>query len=203
MGHHLQTVVDLSVSAAAAEAVAARGLRWLVAEGIVLAERTDCVLGVPLGHPPGPEWGRAVAAGEGEPYGGLRVTTGRVGFDAGQYPPAYAQCPHCASRIALYTEDWDVIPGAWLPFDAAMDRWYESGAAAVVCPDCGRAGDLTAWTWDHDRYAFGYLGFAFRDWPRFSPQFLAAFGDALGGHRVVVVGGAVTGRVRGLNSLVR
>ncbi|GDY84963.1 hypothetical protein SAVCW2_41620 [Streptomyces avermitilis] len=62
MGDHFQTIVDLDASAGEAPELAARVIEWLVTEGIVLAERTDCVLGRPLGHPPGRtgggRWGR-------------------------------------------------------------------------------------------------------------------------------------------------
>ncbi|MFJ7178051.1 hypothetical protein ACIQXA_16990 [Streptomyces massasporeus] len=54
MGDHFQTIVDLDASAADAERLAGRVVDWLVTEGIVLAERTDCVLGRSLGHPPAP-----------------------------------------------------------------------------------------------------------------------------------------------------
>lgn len=73
MGNHFQTIVDLHATPADATALAARGLDWLVAEGIVRAERTDCVLGAPLGHPPGPLWAKAVEQVDWEPSDGLKV----------------------------------------------------------------------------------------------------------------------------------
>ncbi|CAM5690697.1 hypothetical protein STENM223S_02905 [Streptomyces tendae] len=54
MGDHFQTIVDLDAGPDEAATYAERGLAWLISEGIVSAERTDCVLGAPLGHPPGP-----------------------------------------------------------------------------------------------------------------------------------------------------
>ncbi len=53
MGDRFQTIVDLDAGPADAEALAHRVVEWLVAEGVVLADRTNCVLGQPLGHPPG------------------------------------------------------------------------------------------------------------------------------------------------------
>jgi DNA-directed RNA polymerase subunit RPC12/RpoP len=189
MGNHFQTVVDLDATQADASALAARGLGWLVAEGIVSAERTDCVLGAPLGHPPGPLWTKAVDHQDWEPGDGLNIETGRTVFHGGQGDAGYAVCPHCAGRVDLYTDAWDLIESAWEPFGKAMDVWQDTGLAAVACPRCGRSGDLTRWAWDYDYYAFGYLGFEFWDWPEFSPGFLDRFSHALGGHRTVVVRG--------------
>lgn len=189
MGNHFQTLVDLDATQADASSVAARGLEWLVGEGIVRAERTGCVLGAPLGHPPGPLWAKAVGHEDWEPSDGLNIETGRTVFQGGQGDAMFAVCPHCAERVDLYTDEWDLIESAWAPFGKAMDVWHDTGRADVTCPRCRRAGDLTTWTWDHDYYAFGYLGFEFWDWPEFSPAFLTRFTHALGGRRTVLVAG--------------
>ncbi|MEU6982602.1 hypothetical protein ABZ946_04155 [Streptomyces sp. NPDC046324] len=189
MGDHFQTVVDLDATASEAPVLARRALDWLVAEEIVRAEQTDCVLGAPLGHPPGPRWASAVAIEDWEPGGGLRIEAGRTVFHGGQGEAEYATCPHCATRTAFYDEEWDEAVGAWEPFGRAMSTWHTTGSATVDCAHCGRAGALTAWTWADDYYAFGYLGFEFWDWTEFSPRFLDAFAAALGGHRVVRVWG--------------
>ncbi|MDT0464411.1 hypothetical protein [Streptomyces gibsoniae] len=44
MGDHFQTIVDLDATAAEASNLAGRAPDWLVREGIVRAERTDCAL---------------------------------------------------------------------------------------------------------------------------------------------------------------
>ncbi|MFF4642140.1 hypothetical protein [Streptomyces sp. NPDC001389] len=189
MGSHFQTVVDLDATPADASALATAGLDWLVREGIVRADMTPCVLGAPLGHPPGLSWQTAVGEADWEPTDGLKVETGRTVFHGGQGEPAYAVCPHCAGRVVLLTEAWDTVEEAWQPFEEAIDAWHATGRAAVTCPGCGRGGELAAWTWDGDYYAFGCLGFEFWDWPAFGPAFLERFARALGGHRLVVVGG--------------
>ncbi|MFC8273255.1 hypothetical protein ACFUJR_12140 [Streptomyces sp. NPDC057271] len=189
MGNHFQTVVDLDATAAQAPTLARHALEWLVTEGIVRAEPSDCVLGAPLGHPPGPRWASAVAIEDREPCGGLRIEVGRTAFHGGQGDAQYATCPHCASRTALYTDDWDHVEGASEPFDRAMSAWRATGSATVDCVHCGRAGELADWTWADDFYAFGHLGFEFWDWTEFDPRFLDAFAAALGGHRVVRVWG--------------
>ncbi|MEW2492099.1 hypothetical protein AB0942_00835 [Streptomyces nodosus] len=189
MGDHFQTLVDLDATPVDAEVLAARGLELLVEEEMVRAERADCVLGASWGYPPGPRWARAVGREDWEPSDGLKIETGRTVFHGGQGDAGYAVCPHCAAQVDLYTDEWDVIEGAWEPFDQAMGTWHDTGRAAVVCPHCGRAGELAAWLWDNDHYAFGYLGFEFWDWPEFSPGFLERFAGMLGGHRTVLVGG--------------
>ncbi|MGI5349788.1 hypothetical protein ACQEU8_16585 [Streptomyces sp. CA-250714] len=189
MGSHFQTVVDLDATPLDAPALAARGLDWLVGEGIVLAERTDCVLGAPLGHPPGPRWAEAVDEEDWGPGDGLKIDTGRTVFNGGQGDPTYAGCPHCGAHVDFYTEELEEIEGSWEPFGKAMETWYETGRAAVGCPDCGRTGDVTKWTWDGDFYAFGYLGFEFWNWPEFSARFLDRFAHALGSHRTALVWG--------------
>ncbi|MFD8142457.1 hypothetical protein [Streptomyces sp. NPDC059708] len=190
MGSHFQTVVDLDATPADARALAELGLGWLVREGIVRAGMTPCVLGAPLGHPPGDSWASAVAEADWEPTDGLRIEAPRrTVFDGGQGEPRYARCPHCAYRVELLTGDWDPVDGAWDPFDAAIEAWRATGLASVACPGCGRDGELAAWGWEGDHFAFGCLGFEFWDWPEFSPAFLERFARALGGHRLVVVGG--------------
>ncbi|MFD5034894.1 hypothetical protein ACFWM0_31415 [Streptomyces sp. NPDC058405] len=189
MGSHFQTIVDLDATSAHAPALAARGLDWLVEEGIVRAERTDCVLGAPLGHPPGLLWAKAVGQEDWEPSDGLKIETGRTVFHGGQGDAMYAVCPHCAAHVDLFTEEGDTIADAWEPFGKAMETWHDTGRAAITCRRCSRAGDLTTWAWDDDYYAFGYLGFEFWDWPEFSPGFLSRFAHVLGGHRTVLVGG--------------
>ncbi|MFD0369750.1 hypothetical protein [Streptomyces sp. NPDC059071] len=184
MGNHFQTLVVADATAAEAAQLARRGLDWLVAAGIVRAERTDCVLGAPLGHPPGPAWERAVAEPDWEPDGGLAVHTGRQVFHAGQDAPEFAVCPGCATRTAL-------VEDTWQRFDAAIRVWAggDTAAARVACPACGRDGDVTAWQWHDDRFALACLGFAFWDWTEFGSDFLTDFAEALGGRRVVRVWG--------------
>ncbi|MGW1658352.1 hypothetical protein [Streptomyces atratus] len=44
MGDHFQTIVDLDATEQDAARLGAGLLDWLIADGIVSAERTDCVL---------------------------------------------------------------------------------------------------------------------------------------------------------------
>lgn len=191
MGDHFQTIVDLDAGPQDAPALAQRVVDWLVTEGIVLAERTDCVLGQPLGHPPGPNWHRAVAEDDADwkPSDGLAVHTGRTAFHGGQGGAEAARCPRCATTVRLYTEDWDLIDEAWAPFDRAIDVWLATGAADVGCPACAAVVPLPDWSWTDDFYAFAHLGFEFWNWPEFTEEFRARVSELLGGHRTVHVWG--------------
>lgn len=191
MGDHFQTIVDIDATADEASMLAGRALDWLVSEGIVRAERTDCVLGARLGNPPGERWTKAVIQADWAPTDGLKIKTGRTIFHGGQGEAQYATCPRCASRTDFFTEVWDPVEGASEPFDEAFNTWRVTGVATVTCRHCGTASDLRAWAWADDYFAFGYLGFEFWNWPEFAPRFLADFGRGLDGHRLVLVWGKI------------
>ncbi|MFF0030560.1 hypothetical protein ACFYS7_20635 [Streptomyces avermitilis] len=219
MGDHFQTIVDLDARAGEAPEFAARVVEWLVAEGIVLAERTDCVLGRPLGHPPGPNWRRAVGENPDlDPSDGLAVHTRRTAFDAGQGGPESVTCPRCGVTTELAGEDYEddedsadyededededaagaddrsesdegTADGVWDRFAAAIEVWHATGAATVACPACAHPVPLADWTWNDDCFAFGHLGFEFWNWPEFTPGFRADIARILDGHRTAYVWG--------------
>ncbi|MET7293229.1 hypothetical protein ABZS79_14040 [Streptomyces griseoloalbus] len=191
MGDHFQTIVDLDAGAGEAAALARRAVHRLVAEGIVLAERTDCVLGQPFGYPPGPEWHRAVARDDAdrEPSDGLAVRVGRTVFHSGQDGPEAVTCPRCAVTTPLVTDDWDTIDEVWGPFGAAVNTWHETGEARVECPACAAPVPLPEWNWADDCFAFAHLGLEFWNWPEFTPQFRARVGELLDGRRTAYVWG--------------
>ncbi|GAA4240391.1 hypothetical protein GCM10022254_64830 [Actinomadura meridiana] len=189
MGDYFQTIVDLDATAADAAELGDRALDWLIREGIVEAEPTDCVLGAPTGHEPGEAWEKAVLDPDWEPLDGLNIETGRTVFLGGQGDGQYAICPRCATRTHFFTEAWDPIEGASTPFDEAIETWQATGAAQVKCPSCVQASDLTTWQWANNYYTFGYLGFEFWNWPPFTPDFLADFTRTLNNHRTILVYG--------------
>lgn len=67
MGDWSQSLVDVEVSAEDAPESGARLTRWLIDIGVISAEQTDCVLGSPLGHPPGANYGCAVGGTDPAP----------------------------------------------------------------------------------------------------------------------------------------
>jgi hypothetical protein len=189
MGDYFQTIVDLDATTADASELAARALDWLVGEEIVRAERTDCVLGSPLGHPPAGQWTKAATDPGWEPTDGLGIETGRRVFFGGQGGAQYVSCPRCGGRTWFHTEDWEPVEGTWAAFGDAIEEWHASGDANVTCPSCAQASELTRWRWADDYFAFGYLGFEFWNWPEFDPRFIADFSRALNDHQVVRVWG--------------
>jgi len=189
MGDHFQTLVDLDATAADAQELAIRALAWLVDEGIVSPERTDCVLGAREGNPPGAQWANAVIEPDWAPSDGLKIETERTVFWGGQGDAQYAKCPQCAGQTTFYTESWDYIEGSRDAFSAAMEVWHETGEATVTCQDCAKASALSSWRWADDYFAFGYLGFEFWNWPEFDPRFLTDLARVLGDHQVVRVWG--------------
>ncbi|MEV5266611.1 hypothetical protein [Streptomyces werraensis] len=186
MGDHFQTIVDLDAGPDEAATYAERGLAWLISEGIVSAERTDCVLGAPLGHPPGPNWLRACSPEdeEWEPSDGMDVEVGRTVFNGGQGEPEAVTCPRCEVTTRLMTDTWEPDDEAWAPFGAALRDWDDTGEAEAVCPACAASVPLPEYRWADDYFAFAHLGFEFWNWPEFTEEFLTRFSDALGGHRV-------------------
>jgi hypothetical protein len=185
MGDRFQAFVDLDAGSADAPRLAERVVARLAAEGIVLAERTRCVPGQPAGHPPGPNWQRAVTDDwDWEPSDGLTVHTRRTGFHSGADLPGAAVCPRCTAATPL--DDT-----AWPRFDDAMRTWHDTGTAAVDCPACAAPVPLPDWTWDEAPLAFGHLGFEFWNWPDFTPGFHALLADLLDGHRIVYLWGKI------------
>ncbi|MEU1573798.1 hypothetical protein ABZ519_22085 [Streptomyces collinus] len=193
MGDHYQTIVDLDANAAEAEPLARRVVDWLVAEGIVLAERTDCVLGLPLGHPPGPLWGRAVhgADADDELWDGLAVHTGRTVFHGWPGGLEAAICPRCSTTTRLVDAACATIDEAWAPFGDAIRTWSATGTAQVRCPACARRVPLRDWAWTDDYFAFAHLGFEFWNWPELTPSFRSRVADLLDGHRTAYVRGKI------------
>jgi hypothetical protein len=193
MGDHYQTIVDLDANAADAEPLARRVVDWLVAEGIVLAERTDCVLGLPLGYPPGPLWGRAVDGydADRQPWDGLAAHTGRTVFHGCPGGLEAAVCPRCSTTTRLVDDGWAMIDEAWSPFAEAIGTWSATGAARVRCPACARRVPLRDWAWTDDYFAFAHLGFEFWNWPELTPEFRSRVAGLLDGHRTAYVRGKI------------
>ncbi|MDQ0714182.1 hypothetical protein QFZ55_003634 [Streptomyces luteogriseus] len=193
MGDHFQTIVDLDANGADAEPLARRVVEWLVAEGVVLAERTDCVLSLPMGHPPGPRWGRAVgeAAVDDEPWDGLAVHAGRTVFHGWPGGLEAAVCPRCSATTRLVDDGWAMIDEAWAPFVDAIGTWSATGVAQVRCPACARIVPLRDWAWNDDYFAFAHLGFEFWNWPELTPEFRGRVAELLDGHRTAYLRGKI------------
>lgn len=187
MGDYFQTIVDLDATAEEAEGRTERVVAWLVAEDVVLAERRYYMLGK-LVYSPGPRWAEMTEEPRREGADGLAVVTGRTVFFGSLGSDGSPVCPRYSEAAAIGR--WTAAEGARDPFSEAMDTWYATGAAEVRCPACGRPVPLPEWTWEHDRFAFAYLGFEFWNGARLLPRFMAGFGRVLG-HRIRVVAGKI------------
>ncbi|SDK43245.1 hypothetical protein [Streptomyces indicus] len=193
MGDWFRTIVDTEATAEEAQELAAGLLDWLIADGYVVAERTDCVLGADAGHAPGPRYAEAVV--EPDPglaalwSNGLHITVERTVFDAGQGEPTAVTCPHCATEVPFVDERWMPVEGNWELFADAVHSWADGDDEPVACPSCGRTAPVHTWRWADDYFAFGRLGFTFWNWPELRPEFLAEFSRRLGGHRTVLLEG--------------
>lgn len=195
MGDWFQTIVDVEAGAENADRCAARVRDWLTSAGIVLAERTDCVLGAEAGHPPGPAVGQALEdpssddGWQGLWTNGLDIIVGRTVFDAGQGDVEAVTCPHCTREIRLVDAHWATIEEAWAPFREVLTAWPEGDDGVIACLSCGEPVEPTAWRWADDYFALGHLGFTFWNWPQLKQDFVAEVSRRLGGHRVVLLAG--------------
>jgi hypothetical protein len=195
MGDTYETIVDADATADEAAVLARRVVEDLIRRGIIVAERTDSVLGSDdgTGYPPGPNAEDAV-----EPHvhddrcrdlphldfrqlwtNGLGVRVGRRVFYSMTGEQALV-CRHCGSCI-----DLDTFPPA---LDEALNEWTaEMGTGQFACPRCKVSDPIAVWTWDPP-WAFSCLGFTFWNWPPLSTSFVRDV-SALLGHRAVVVRG--------------
>ncbi|MEB3367529.1 hypothetical protein [Saccharopolyspora mangrovi] len=195
MGDWFQTIVDVEVGAEDAEHFAAEVRDWLISAGIVLSERTDCVLGAQVGHPPGPAAGQALEdPSEDDGWQrlwtkGLDITVGRAVFDAGQGEVEAVTCPHCAKELRLVDACWQLIDEAWAPFREVLTDWPEGLDGVIACRFCERPVEPTAWLWADDHLALGQLGFTFWNWPSLKQDFVDEIGRRLGGHRTALLAG--------------
>lgn len=175
MGDHFQTIADIDATPEQAEELGARVVAWLVAEGIVHAERTYEMLGKSV-YSPGPRWDDVTQRPEQGGCDGLAVVTSGTVFWGSLGSDGSPVCPHCS----------EPAPGA--PWPEAMDAWHSTGAAELDCPACDRPVPLPEWTWEDDRFAFAHLGFEIWNAARLRPEFVAEFGRVLG-HRIRTVAG--------------
>ncbi|WP_301176109.1 hypothetical protein [Actinomadura geliboluensis] len=184
MGDYFQTLADIHAAPEDADRLAADIRDWLIASGVISPDRTDCVLGAPTGHPPGPRV-NDVVDGTDDSWrdlwsNGLDIKTGQTVFDAGQGEPWAVTCPHCTTEYTLVSETFELVLEAWEPFRDVVHGWDEGDKVVKTCPTCERPVDPQAWQWADDYFALGHLGFTFWNWPPLRPDFIAALAARLG-----------------------
>ena len=155
-------------------------LEWLVAEEIVRAQTTDCVLSAGGGHPPGPQYAKATGGTDPHLLGlatnGMIVVTKRTVFHSGQGGFELI-CSACKTKFER--------PDNW---GEAVGEWFEqSGPGELACPVCGVSQPIDRWQHDPP-WGFGELGFEFWNWPPLNQAFVGELEKRLGS-RIVYVSG--------------
>ena len=178
MGDYFQAIVDRDATAEEAEPLAMHVRDWLITEGIVSSELTDCILSNKPGHPPGPDYTKAAA--EAPSYfrslavNGLEIILGRNVFWTTF--GCELVCRGCGRQFEAPSPEWR----------DAVDEWYKClGPGMLACPHCGYREPVTEWKHEPD-WGFGNLGFKFWNWPPLTPSFIEQMTRRLG-HRTVLV----------------
>ena len=183
MGDWYQVIVDREVSETAAASSAASVREWLIEEGIIDKIIEDCVLGSDTGHPPGPNFMRAVD-GEDDSYflglrtNGLEIITERTlysSFDGN----IELVCDGCSERFDPPEEYFKAV-GKWLNRETP-------GLLACACPGCGTTRAITEWQHDPP-VLYAYLGLRFWNWPLLKDSFVVDVSNRLT-HSVALVAG--------------
>jgi hypothetical protein len=187
MGDYFERIVDIEVTIADADAVAARMLDWMVSRRLLSREmsgETMYSLGVDEGYVPGPDWAQVTEKwGDDWIPGPVAVIVGRDDHHGGQgaIEPESAACPHCHAKTVIidYPQQWEADPEIWRPFQTGIDAWKQSGVGAVACNSCGDATPVTEWEWPSG-FALGALAFDFWGWPPLTDTFITEFSAQLG-----------------------
>ncbi len=190
MGDFFERIIDIEVSAAEAEALAARMLDWMIAERLLTREMSGEAmysLGVDEGYVPGPDWMRITQEwGDDWIPGPVAVIIGRDDHHGGQgeIEPESAECPRCHARTVIidYPHRWEADPEIWQPFADGIDAWKQTGTGTAACTSCGDLVSVTEWEWPSG-FALGALAFDFWGWPPLTDSFVTEFAAQLG-HRI-------------------
>lgn len=178
MGDLSQSVVFPAAPPADARRLGQVLLSWLVDGQVIDPELSDCVLGAPLGHPPGPRWAAATLE-RGGPFPrlrthGVRLVTSRTVFDTGGLGFVLV-CGACRTEHADLPRWGD-----------AVGEWYaDAGAGELACPACADTRPVTEWQHLPD-FGFAHLGLTFWNWPPLADGFVQALGQRIGQATLVV-----------------
>ncbi len=189
VGDYAQTLVDVDATDDDAPRLKQRVLSWLINEGIVAAELSDCVLGVAEGgYAPGRNYSYAIVGRDAVPViaprlwtNGLSVDATRSMYWAGDLDAVI--CPRCGHREAL--ELVGEGDGRFVTaFRPAMLTWIDGGSGEVPCASCGAEIGLNDWEWSHP-WAFGTVGVTMWNWDEICEEFITDLSEVLDGHRLV------------------
>ncbi len=186
-------------------AKAAEILDWLITQGIIKAELTDCVLGSEGGFPPGEKYASVVQEVWNTGWvrlitNGLEVITERCYFDGYSLSAPYvAQCHHCQGNLyegmdheAIHEDRWEeslteLLRQRLTLVDKAIGDWLEGGEGAISCPICGQTSLITQFDFETP-IGLSNIGFKFWNWPEFKEEFIQAFEARLGSEITLIWG---------------
>lgn len=178
MGDWCQVLVDEVVRGE--DAATERGERlesWLIDTGILSSELTDCVLGHPLGHPPGPSYSRAVG-GAGEPP---RLWTNGGYVKIGRQAHWGGDLDGLACRQCEQPEDVSAEGARWQRvFMTAIAEWMDGGDGTITCLGCGARNELGDWNWGRYPWGFGEVSVVFWNWEQLQQSFIDEIAGVLG-----------------------
>ncbi|GAA4897553.1 hypothetical protein LX16_1099 [Stackebrandtia albiflava] len=191
MGDWFQSITDLDAEVDEAGPLAESITAWLVSVTVISAERTDCVLGADLGHPPGPGGSAVVEEPDLLPWGsrtnGVSIHIGRKVFTTVDEDSRLV-CPGC-HRVGEWRDARGDESAQAARFSEVLTDWLGGGGSRLDCLGCGLASRLNDWRWSGTPWAFAALGLTFWNWPSLRPDFVTEFGHRLGGHRIRSVSG--------------
>lgn len=178
MGDWCQVLVDEVVRGDRAARESGERLdSWLVDVGVLSPDLTDCVLGHPLGHPPGPSYRRAVGGVGAVPRlwtNGGHVSTGRRAHWGGDVDGlACGQCGQL-EEVTSDGERWQQI------FMSTIAEWMEGGDGTITCLGCGARNELSDWHWGGRPWGFGEVSVEFWNWEPLAPSFIGDVALVLG-----------------------
>lgn len=192
MSAHYYTLIVPQAPEGELDGLQGRVLEWLVAERIVEAELTDCIMSLDRhGYRPAPDFMSASSDPEDpectnmcyarfitSKVNGLEIIQGKHITVSGEGSYVCSICPACGGERAVFDEAWN----------AACTDWYEHGGPGLLsCEHCGEARRLLDWS-HRDPIGFGVLTFKFWNWPPLSEEFIRGMSQRLGSPLVRITG---------------
>ena len=179
MGDYFTSFAPLRPKITQSKAIGFKLIHWLIKEGIVVNELSDCTLGN-LGYAPGENYQSVLV--EEDPRlielrtNGVEVFTERTVFHNGGYELDHVRCPQCNT---------DLSRTSW---SAALNEWMDdSGEVLVDCSNCGSRTAIENLQFQ-PAWGFSNLGLTFWNWTRFKNTFVQDLEQKIGSPVRVIYG---------------
>jgi len=146
-------------------------IHWLVKEGIIVPELSDCTLGN-LGYAPGENYQSILIQEDSRLVelntNGVELFTERTVFHNGGYELDHVGCPNCQTHL---------IRTSW---SSALDEWMEAiGPGLVHCEHCNRETSIVDLNFQ-PAWGFSNVGLTFWNWSGFRDSFVQDFEKRVG-----------------------